>query len=168
MVIFETDRLIVRRLMVGDAPLVFEYSQEQCTRDELPDEVFDSLEEATDRIRILSVSYECKSYPLVYAVALKESGLLIGHVSLSAIEDGKVEIGYAIATAHQRKGYATELIRPFAQWAKNNLGINAIYGIVKSSNTASWKCLEQAGFILQKEETCYFLGKTCSVRTYLF
>lgn len=81
---------------------------------------------------------------------------------------GRVEIGYAIATEYQGLGYASELIRPFTEWAKAALKLNKLYGIVKASNLASWKCLEKAGFTLLKEETREMFGGVHHVRTYVF
>lgn len=166
--ILETARLIIRYFAEEDTPLVFRYSQEKCTKEELPDEVFDSLEETEEFISYFIEQYEKKSYPLVYAVELKDSGVLIGHVSLSLIEGGKVEIGYAIATEYQGNGYATELVKPFTRWAKETLKLESIYGIVKSKNIASRKCLEKAGFIFHKEEMHKLFDGTFQVRIYVY
>ena len=43
-VLFETNRIIVRRLSIKDSELLFKYSQEKITKRELPDEVFDSMQ----------------------------------------------------------------------------------------------------------------------------
>lgn len=166
--IIETARLIARYFTEEDAPLVYKYSQEQCTKEELPDEVFDSLEETAEFINYFIEQYEKKSYPLVYAIAQKDSDMLIGHVSLSPIKGGKIEIGYAIATEYQGNGYASEIIKPFALWAKETLNIDTIYGIVKSKNIASWTCLEKAGFTFQKEEILDMFGGTYQISTYVF
>jgi RimJ/RimL family protein N-acetyltransferase len=55
--------------------------------------------------------------------------------------DKVIEIGYAIATDFQNKGYASEIIIPFSNWEKNKLKINKIYGVVKKQNISSWKVL---------------------------
>lgn len=167
MTLFEMDRLAVRRFRDEDAPLLFQYSQEACTKEQLPDEVLDSLEDTEERLKFFRENYKSKTYPLVYAVALKDTGLLIGHTGFSSIGGGNIEIEYAIATAHQGKGYASELIKPLAQWALDNLSVRRVYGIVKASNIPSWRCLEKAGFTLLKEETRDFLGARRAVRTYV-
>ena len=166
-IILETPRLMIRGFTQADIPLAFAYSQEQCTREQLPDEVFDSPEDAGEVIHALMENYDSRSLPLVYAVALRDTGKLIGHVSLSGIGEGKVEIGYAVATEYQGRGYASELIGPFAEWAKTALRIDKLYGIVKASNAASWKCLEKAGFILVREETRELFGGVYSTRVYI-
>jgi ribosomal-protein-alanine N-acetyltransferase len=168
MILFETDRLAVRYFSIDDAPLVFQYSQEECTKEQLPDEVLESLEETKEKLKFFQENYNILTLPLVYAVALKDSGLLIGHAGFSGIGGGNIEIEYAIATAHQGNGYASELARPLAQWALDTLSVDTVYGIVKASNAASCRCLEKAGFSLRKEETGDFLGGRCAVRTYVY
>jgi ribosomal-protein-alanine N-acetyltransferase len=111
--IFETDRLIVRRLTLDDVELLLKYSQEEITKKELPDEVFENIEQLQETVEYFISNYDDK-YPLVYGIILKEKGYVIGHLSLSKIDRG-IEIGYAIATDYQNKGYASELIVPFTE-----------------------------------------------------
>jgi len=161
---FETDRLTVRRLSLNDAELLFKYSQEEITKKELPDEVFEDITETKKTIEYFISNYDTQ-YPLVYGIILKENNIIIGHIGLSKIDKG-VEIGYAIATEYLNKGYMSEIITPFINWTKNNLdlkklNIEKIYGIAKSENTASWKILEKNGFELEEEgiNQNYFEGK---------
>jgi ribosomal-protein-alanine N-acetyltransferase len=157
--LFETDRIIVRYLSPDDIKLLFKYSQEEITKKELPDEVFESIEKTKETVKYLISNYDSK-YPLVYGIILKTKNIIIGHISLSKIDKG-IEIGYAIATDYQNNGYATEIINPFIEWAKNKLNIIKIYGIVKKENIASWKILEKNGFKFEEEGIYknYFNGK---------
>jgi ribosomal-protein-alanine N-acetyltransferase len=147
--IIETDRLIVRKLSLDDADLLYRYSREEITKKELPDEVFGNITETKKTVEYFISNYD-NEYPLVYGVILKEKDIIIGHIGLSKIDRG-IEIGYAIATDYQNNGYMSEVIMPFATWAKNNLRIEKIYGIAKSENAASWKILEKNGFKLEEE-----------------
>jgi len=158
-ILFKTNRLIVRKLSVNDSEYLFKYSQEEITKKELPDEVFDSIAETKEKIKYFNSNYDDK-YPLVYGIILKEINIIIGHISLSKIDKG-IEIGYAIATEYQNNGYISEIITPFVNWVKDNLKIEKIYGIAKKENTASWKILENNGFELEKEvvNKNYFEGK---------
>ena len=81
-----------------------------------------------------------------------------------------MEIGYAIATDYQNKGYASEIITPFINWSKNILicdwpnspqNIERIIGVTKKENIASWRVLEKNGFTLLEEGIFknYFDGK---------
>jgi ribosomal-protein-alanine N-acetyltransferase len=105
--LFETTRLLVRKLTLNDAELFFKYSQEEINKKELPDEVFKNILEAREKIEYLIANYDSK-YPLVYGIIMKGKNILIGHLSLSEIGKG-IEIGYAIATDYQNNGYASEI-----------------------------------------------------------
>ena len=155
----ETDRIVVRQLSINDSEPLFKYSQEEITKKELPDEVFSNIIETKETIKFLKSNYDNK-YPLVYGIILKVNNIIIGHIGLSEIEKG-IEIGYAITTEYQNNGYVSEIIIPFINWIKNNLRIEKIYGIAKIENIASWKILENNGFILEEEVTNknYFGGK---------
>lgn len=100
-IILETNRLIIREFEFSDTKLLFLYSQEDAAKKELPDEVLSTLDAAKEKIKFFKGQYENGNI-LVYAIELKEAGVLIGHVSLSPIKEG-MEIGYAIAAAYQRK-----------------------------------------------------------------
>ena len=158
-ILFETDRMIVRKLSINDSEFLYKYSQEEITKKELPDEVFDNITETIETIEYFMSNYDDK-YPLVYGIILKEINIIIGHIGLSKIDKG-IEIGYAIATEYQNNGYISEIITPFINWVKDNLKIKKIYGIAKKENTASWKILENNCFKLEEEvvDKNYFEGK---------
>jgi ribosomal-protein-alanine N-acetyltransferase len=158
-VLFETNRIIIRKLLINDSELLFKYSQEEITKRELPDEVFNNIIEAKEAIKNFKANYDDK-YPLVYGIILKANNVIIGHIGLSEIDKG-IEIGYAIAKKYQNNGYISEIIIPFVNWIKNNLRIEKLYGITKIENIASWKILENNGFSLEEEvvNKDYFEGK---------
>jgi len=161
--LFETDRIIVRKLSIDDSKLLLKYSHEDITKKELPDEVYKNLSDIKKAIEYFIINYDYEYnlvYPLVYGVVLKKNNIIIGHISLNEIDKG-IEIGYAIATEYQNNGYMSEIIIPFTDWIKNNLRIEKIYGIAKEENIASWKILEKNGFELEEESINknYFEGK---------
>ena len=167
--VLKTDRLDVRGFIPEDAQLLYEYHREDCIKEELPDEVFESLEHTQNLLADLTENYESLSYPLVFAVVRSEDNQLIGHVGLSEMPKGKIEIGYAISERFQKNGYAKEVIKPFAEWAISSIGLTEIYAIVKKSNSASCRVLENAGFTFLKEDVKDLFGKTnVCVKTYLF
>ena len=165
-ILLETDRLLVRRLTLEDAPILFQYSREPITIKELPEVVLRSLEQTKKKIATILYNYEHNKYPQMFAVMLKETGEIIGHIGLSRVGLSKVEIVYAISDRFQHKGFASELVGPFTRYAKEHFHLHALYGIAKSNNTASCRCLEKAGFVLQKEGLSCCFGGLHIIRIY--
>ena len=137
---------------------VFHNSQDENNKRFVPDEVFDSLEEASEVVNQIIKSYENKDGPFVYAVIRKEDSKNIGYVQLVKIEEGW-EIGYHIAEAFTGNGYATEAANLFLKHLKDNTQIKEIYGIALASNKASRRVLEKCGFELIFEGIGLYQGR---------
>ena len=76
----------------------------------------------------------------LWAVVLKESGELIGDCGLTMQNVHGVilpEIGYHIAKAHQRRGYAREAARACRDWAFQSTPFQMLFSYMKQSNVAS-------------------------------
>ncbi|MBN8537964.1 MAG: GNAT family N-acetyltransferase [Deltaproteobacteria bacterium] len=95
----------------------------------------------------------------VFGVTLRQTGEVIGHVGLSPLTDGEVEIGYAIGESHQKRSFASQSAAAVSMWAMLNLDLPKINGIVASENVGSGRVLEKAGFTLEAEQDHYYLGK---------
>ena len=137
---------------------VFHNSQDENNKRFVPDEVFDSIEEASEVVNQIIKSYENKDGPFVYAVIRKEDSKNIGYIQLVKIEEGW-EIGYHIAEAFTGNGYATEATNLFLKYLKDNTQIKEIYGIALASNKASRRVLEKCGFELIFEGNGLYQGR---------
>jgi len=144
-----------------------QYSKEETRKKELPDEIFDTVEKAARQIEMCLINYKETKYPLPYAIDIKKSKTLIGHILLCPVENG-IEIGYFISERYQNNGYATEAIKSFVEWAKATLHLNTVSGIVKKSNIASWKALEKAGFTFSHEKEHNFFGEDFTFKVYTY
>lgn len=140
-----TDRLIIREFDLNDAQKIYELSREAGIVEFIPDQVYESIETAQKTLMFLISQYKNRTYPLVMAVILRKSNELIGHVGLSEIGEG-IEIGYAIGADYQGNGYAKEAVRAYIKWAKENLQLDSVYGVVDKENLASQKVLLASGF----------------------
>lgn len=157
----ETERLVIRPFSLDDVKTIFILSQEEGMRTWIPDQVYKDEMQTTDVLNFLMTQYEKenpKEAPVVFAIALKDSKEVIGHVGLSAFEEN-VEIGYAIGEKHGGKGYATEAVKAYTEWALKTLPVKKIYGIVANENHGSGRVLEKAGYILEEEKEQMYLGK---------
>ena len=145
-----TARLLMRSFTFTDAPSLYALSREETLRRRMPDQVYGSVKEAEEAAAHLMERAQRGEWPFVLGGALRESGELIGHVGLSPIQEG-VEIGYAIAMAHQGRGYGAEAVAAFSAWALNRFSLPGIWAILMADNHPSRKVLEKAGYQRQWE-----------------
>jgi len=148
---------------------MYELSQERGLRRFIPDQVYGDEAEAARVLSFLIAQYDEAARPearvYVQAVELATTGELIGHIGLSPAHD-EIEIGYAIAEAHQGSGYATELVRETARWALIDLALPSILGVVDADNLASIRVLEKAGFAFLHQHERTLHGRQALVRYY--
>ena len=129
------------------AHVVWQNSLDEDNRRYVPDEVFETLEEAEGVIDFIIESYKSEEGPYIYAVIRKEDEANIGYVQLVKIDEG-YEVGYHIAKKYTGKGYATEAVKLFIEYLKDNTDLKEIYGVALAANKASRRVLEKCGFQL--------------------
>ena len=144
----KTLRLTITTFSHDMAQTVYENSQDDDTMHFVPDEVYDSVEEARDAIEFLMSRYDSTDGPFVYPIITNDGGKNIGYVQLCKLEleDVAWEIGYHIAKDFTGKGYATEAVKAFLPVMAQKLNIKEVYGICLAENTASVRVLEKCGF----------------------
>ena len=142
----KTPRLTITRFSPDMAQTVYENSQDDDTRRFVPDEVYDSVEEAREAVAFLMSRYESTDGPFVYPVITNADGKNIGYVQLCKLDEEAWEIGYHIAKSFTGKGYATESVKAFLPAMAKKLNIKEVYGICLAGNTASVRVLEKCGF----------------------
>ena len=143
----ETNRLIITKFTPDMAEVVHQNSLDKDTRRFLPDEVFETVEDAAETIDFLMSQYEGAGGPFVYPIITNDGGKNIGYVQLCQIDDGSWEIGYHIAKQFTGHGYATEAVKAFLPVMAQKLNIKEVYGICLAENTASVRVLEKCGFV---------------------
>ncbi|MDD6486959.1 MAG: GNAT family N-acetyltransferase [Spirochaetales bacterium] len=142
----KTERLTITTFSPAMAQSVYENSQDDDTRRFVPDEVYDSVEEARVAIEFLMSLYNTDDGPFVYPIITNENDKNIGYVQLCKLDDGNWEIGYHIAKDFTGKGYATEAVKAFIPVMTKKLNLNAVYGICLAENISSVRVLEKCGF----------------------
>ena len=142
----ETERLVITEFTPDMARDVHENSLDEDNRRFVPDEVFETVEEARETIDFLMSRYGGTDGPLVYPV-LKKSGENIGYVQLAPLENGVWEIGYHIAKKYTGCGYATEAVRAFLPVMADAVGTKEVLGICLTENAASRRVLLKCGFV---------------------
>ena len=143
---WETDRLIITRLTMDMARDVHENSLDADTRKYLPDEVFETPEEARETVAFLMTRYDTMEGPLVYGVLTKAGHHNAGYVQLVPLEGGAWEVGCHMGEKYTGNGYATEAVKAFLPAMDERLGLKEVYGISLKENIASCRVLEKCGF----------------------
>lgn len=161
-----TDRLIITAFDVNMAQSVHLNSLDEDNRLFVPDEVFETEQEARDTIIFLMNSYRTTTGPYVYPILLK-NGENIGYVQAIPIDD-EWEVGYHIAKEYTSNGYATEALKHFVPLIMEKLKIHQLWGICRSDNIASIKVLEKCDFKLVHVDQENYHGKAHSISKYVY
>ena len=157
-IVAENDRLQIVRMNQSMYYDVYRNSQDRNNRKYVPDEVFDSLEEASETVDRIIDRYDSEEGPFVYAVIRKDDGANMGYVQLAKREE-EWEIGYHIAEIYAGKGYATEAVNLFLNQVKCNASFKQIVGIALAGNKASRRVLEKCGFEVVFEGVGLYQGR---------
>ena len=163
----KSSRLTITTFSMDMAQNVYENSQDDDTRRFVPDEVYDSVEEARAAIEFLISRYDSADGPFVYPIITNDSKN-IGYVQLCQIDDGSWEIGYHIAKQFTGQGYATEAVKAFLPAMAQKLNIKEVYGICLAENTASVRVLEKCGFVQVFQGLGNYQGKEAEIVKFVF
>jgi RimJ/RimL family protein N-acetyltransferase len=97
-----------------------------------------------------------------FAVELKETGALAGHVALKTTEDGRqAEIGFTFAREYQGRGLAFEAASRVLDYAFGDLGLHRVTAITDCENQASVALLGRLGMRREGHfiQNVWFKGK---------
>lgn len=166
-----TPSLRLRHIVVEEAVRMRELNGEPSTRRWLPSHVYADEQEATERMRYLISCYSSpgdpRLGPYVLAVDHLASGALLGHVGFSPFHSD-VEVSYAIAESHRRRGYGAEALYYACQWAASSFGLPSLLAITESENAPSRQTLERARFVHREDSVMRFQGTEQTVSHYVW
>lgn len=163
----ETKRLIITEFTMDMAEAVHKESLDEDNRRFVPDEVFETVEDAAETVEFLMSVYENGNGPLVYPVTLKD-GTYIGYVQAVPFDDGTWEIGYHIGKNYTKQGYATEAVNAFLPVIMKQIGITEMTGICLADNKASVKVMERCGFAKLYEGTGNYQGEQREICRFVY
>lgn len=152
--ILETERLILRPFQLSDADRVQKLAgrKEVAETTNLPHPY--SKEMAEEWIKTHEPAFR-EGKRAVYAITLKDSGELIGAISLmdftqaSGHTGNHARIGFWIGVPYWNKGYCTEAGKAVLEYGFLERGLNRIYTGYMSSNLASGRVLEKLGMVYE-------------------
>ena len=163
----ETERLIITRFTMDMAEAVHLNSLDEDNRRFVPDEVFETVEEAADTVGFLMGVYDNGGGPLVYSVLFEDS-TYIRYVQAVSFDDGTWEVGYHIGVNYTKRGFATEAVKAFLPVIMPRLGLDRIKGICLADNKASQKVMERCGFMKEYEGPGPYQGAQRNICRYYY
>lgn len=144
----ETDRLIIRDLMLEDeAPFV-----EMASDGSLSDIGFDRdcsgwMKSWIKESKELANEDNPAADYLAYTIVLKETGTVIGSIGCSYYDDfQETGITYFIGAKYRDNGYAAEAAKIYIEYFFNHYNIPELIATVREENVSSWRVVEKTGF----------------------
>ena len=145
--VLSTARLVPRPLATGDAAALFAIFSDPAVVRFWSTEVWTDISSADTAIARALECYRDET-DIRFAVELAETRELIGTVNLHHFfnQNHRCELGYAIASAHWGKGYASEALEAALDHGFREVGLNRVEADIDPRNEASGRVLEKLGF----------------------
>jgi ribosomal-protein-alanine N-acetyltransferase len=146
----ETERLLLRELLISDVDGMFELDSNPKVHLFLGNKPVKDIEESLDQIKNIQQQYKNLGIGR-WAVILKETNEFLGWSGIKLIKNeinkhtDFYELGYRFIEKHWEKGYATEAGKAFIDYAFNVMKVEALYAYADAGNENSRKILEKLG-----------------------
>ena len=151
MIILETNRLVLRQLIIGDAEFILALLNEPSFIRYIGDKGVRNLDDARRYILEGPVeSYERNGFGL-YLAELKKDGTPIGISGLVKRDTlSDPDIGFAFLPQYWSRGYAVESAAAVMDYARDVLALKRVLAITSPDNEASARLLGKIGLQFQR------------------
>lgn len=167
MVLYETERLVVKEWEMKDAKDLYEYVSLDAVTKFLSFPTYNNIEQAYNRIKEIQEKYICNEKCSDYPIVLKNENKVIGQIGIvnySPNIGGIIELGYILNPKYQHKGYMTEALIGFFKYIKVKQLAKRIELKHNIKNIASGNVMKKAGMtfegILRKSDQSYLNART--------
>ena len=148
-----TERLLLRRWKDSDYEPFAALNADPEVRKYFPGVL--SRAESDESIERIEGWFDSRGYGL-WAVERLDTGEFIGFTGLAPMPDGVpgaggVEVGWRLARAHWRQGFASEAARSSLVFAFDDLGLAEVNSITAIANTPSRAVMERIGMTFVDE-----------------
>ena len=143
--ILETDRLILRKLELDDAPAMYQYASNADVTKYVLWDSHPSLHVTEQFLQMMINKYEEGN--LAWAITLKNSNAFVGTIDFVMLNKAEriAEIGYALSDAYWGKGIATEATQALIHYGFTQLQLERIQARCFSNNIGSERVMQKAG-----------------------
>lgn len=141
-----TERLILRRMNMGDAADVFAYSSDPEVSRHVLWDAHRSIYESRAYLRYILRQYKAND-PSSWGIEHMESGRLIGTIGFMwwNHENRSAEVGYSLSRDYWNKGIMTEALKAAIRFGFDEMQLHRIEAQHETSNPASGRVMEKAG-----------------------
>ena len=161
-IIFETPRLLLRRFIEADAPLLLQLNSNPEVLKYLHEPLLESEAQALHVINTI-IFPQYKNNLGRWAIHLKSNNHFIGWCGLKYLPDSnEIDLGYRLMQQYWGNGYAFEAAKYTVDYGFNQLHLKTIVGRAHVENIASLKILQKVGMQFIKDEVV----DNCPVKTY--
>jgi RimJ/RimL family protein N-acetyltransferase len=149
--ILTTERLILRRFTVADAPFILELLNDPAWLEFIGDKGVRTLDDARGYLRKGPIAmYERHGFGL-WLVELRDGHVAIGMCGLikrDSLDD--VDLGFAFLPAYRARGYAHEAAAAVLAHGRDGFELGRIVAITSPGNAKSAALLEKLGMKFEK------------------
>ncbi len=151
MLILETERLILRKFTLADAPFILELVNTPTWLQFIGDKGVRNLQDAQNYLKNGSLkSYQENDFGF-YLVCEKSTQKPIGmcgFIKRQELED--VDLGFAFLPDYIGKGFGYEIAQATIEYGKDVLKLRRIIAVVDQRNIPSNALLQKLGFVFEK------------------
>lgn len=144
-----TERLLLRRLTLADAPAVQHLRSNEDVMQYINRPLTKTIEDAEKWISVILEALE-KNEGITWCICLREAPLEgVGSIGLWRIEkeNYRAEIGYMLQPRLHGKGLISEAIQAVLDYGFRVMKLHSVEGQIDPRNTASAAVLKKAGFV---------------------
>lgn len=167
----ETERLLLRRMLVSDCYDMFEYARLPEVTKHLTWSPHPNLEYTKEYLAHLSHHYRLGDF-YDWALVLKEENKMIGTCGFTRFHfpHDSAEVGYVINPKYRGRGIAPEALRAVLAFGFDTVGLHRIEAKYMPENEASRRVMEKVGMRFEgityggmKIKECYRDIGTCAI-----
>ncbi|WP_438350712.1 GNAT family N-acetyltransferase [Paenibacillus sp. FA6] len=148
--VFETERLILRKLSMNDLDDYYEFASDPIVSVSTLWNKHETIEDTKDYLQKVMDKYDSKQ-AFRWGIIYKPSNKLIGRTGLMNwdVMHSRAEIGFALASQYWNKDIISEATKEVVSYGFEKLELNRIEGRCNYKNAGSARVMEKLGMKLE-------------------
>lgn len=151
-IIYETERLIVRKWEDKDYLDLYEYASDSNVTKFMSWATYSTTNDAVSRINFVKQQYADNVPTVDYCIEVKDLNKVIGSIGIVEYKDkndGEIEIGYILNSKFHGKEYMTECLLGMFKYIKQNKLAKRIVLKHDTENVKSGNVMKRAGMVFE-------------------